>query len=82
MVQNMSGFTCPNCESTYSIFGRDGVAKKCNELNISLLGNLPLDERICEDADRGKPTVVAEPDSQRAKLFTDITTLLRQKLDF
>ena len=36
------------------------MAKKCQDLNLPLIGNIPLDARICSDADSGRPTVVAE----------------------
>lgn len=80
MVQNMSAFTCPNCSTTHSIFGREGVIKKCDEMNIKLLADIPLHPSICEDADRGKPTVVAEPDSVRAQVFKDLAADLRKQL--
>lgn len=82
MVQNMSAFTCPNCSTTHSIFGREGVIKKCDEMNIKLLADIPLHPSICEDADRGKPTVVAEPDSLRAQVFKDLAAELRGQLQF
>ncbi|KAI4852893.1 P-loop containing nucleoside triphosphate hydrolase protein [Aureobasidium sp. EXF-8845] len=82
MVQNMSAFTCPNCSTTHSIFGREGVIKKCDEMNIKLLADIPLHPSICEDADRGKPTVVAEPDSVRAQVFKDLAADLRKQLQF
>ncbi|KAI4721263.1 P-loop containing nucleoside triphosphate hydrolase protein [Aureobasidium sp. EXF-10727] len=82
MVQNMSAFTCPNCSTTHSIFGREGVIKKCDEMNIKLLADIPLHPSICEDADRGKPTVVAEPDSVRAQVFKDLAADLREQLQF
>ncbi|KAL1306165.1 hypothetical protein AAFC00_004272 [Neodothiora populina] len=82
MVQNMSAFTCPTCSSTHSIFGTEGVTRKCKELDIDLLTDIPLHPRICEDADNGKPTVVAEPDSLRAKAFRDVAEDLRVRLGF
>ncbi|KAI5210069.1 P-loop containing nucleoside triphosphate hydrolase protein [Aureobasidium subglaciale] len=82
MVQNMSAFTCPNCSTTHSIFGREGVIKKCEEMDIKLLADIPLHPSICEDADRGKPTVVAEPDSLRAQVFKDLAADLRRQLQF
>ncbi|GAM89914.1 hypothetical protein ANO11243_079540 [Dothideomycetidae sp. 11243] len=82
MVQNMSAFTCPTCNSTHSIFGHEGVTRKCAELGIDLMADLPLHPRICEDADRGKPTVVAEPESTRAAAFMDLARSVRAKLDF
>ncbi|TGZ84911.1 P-loop containing nucleoside triphosphate hydrolase protein [Ascodesmis nigricans] len=59
MVQNMSMFTCPNCHHSTHIFGADGVARECEKHGIHLLGDVPLNATICQDADQGKPTVVA-----------------------
>lgn len=72
MVQNMSVFTCPNCNHSTHIFGSDGVARTCDGHGIEFLGDIPLDARICDDADRGKPTVVAEPESPRGAAFVKI----------
>ncbi|KAG8629047.1 hypothetical protein KVT40_002912 [Elsinoe batatas] len=82
MVQNMSAFTCPSCNTTHSIFGHEGVSRNCKEMGIDLLGDLPLHAQICEDADRGKPTVVAEPDSVRAKAFVDLADEVRSRVGF
>ncbi|KIW29894.1 uncharacterized protein PV07_05680 [Cladophialophora immunda] len=72
MVQNMSVFVCPHCHQETRIFahgdsgGRDthnglaGAEAKASELGVDFLGDVPLDARICADADRGMPTVVAE----------------------
>lgn len=76
MVQNMSLFVCPNCNHATHIFGSDGARQKATELGIDLLGDIPLHPQICEDADSGKPTVVAEPESDRAKVFSTIAQKL------
>ncbi|KAA8565589.1 hypothetical protein EYC84_009441 [Monilinia fructicola] len=47
---------------------------------IDFLGDIPLHASICDDADRGKPTVVAEPESERAKAFMSITELVGKKI--
>jgi len=72
MIQNMSVFTCPNCNHSTHIFGSEGVSRECSSKHIPFLGDIPLHASICNDADRGKPTVVAEPDSPRAKAFMRI----------
>lgn len=73
MVQNMSLFTCPHCHNSTHIFGsQSGVKHACKEHEINFLGDIPLHASICDDADRGKPTVVAEPESERAKAFMAI----------
>ena len=72
MVQNMSTFICPQCNHQTNIFGFKGARKACEEHNLHFLGDVPLHERICDDADRGKPTVAAEPGSQNASAFDSI----------
>ncbi|MCJ1328565.1 hypothetical protein MMC10_005242 [Thelotrema lepadinum] len=73
MLQNMSHFACPSCGTQTPIFGSKGVERECAKHSIDFLGDIPLDARICDDADRGKPTVVAEPEgSERRKAFEDV----------
>ncbi|RAO66528.1 uncharacterized protein BHQ10_002540 [Talaromyces amestolkiae] len=84
MVQNMAFFACPNCGHETKIFSHShshahdaegGVVAQCQRLGIEFLGDIPLDARVCEDADRGMPTVVAEegdPNSVRRKAFMSI----------
>jgi ATP-binding protein involved in chromosome partitioning len=81
MVQNMSLFTCPHCHNSTHIFGsQPGVANACREHAIDFLGDIPLHASICDDADRGKPTVVSEPDSSRAKAFVAISQKVGEKV--
>ncbi|KAF2239686.1 P-loop containing nucleoside triphosphate hydrolase protein [Viridothelium virens] len=82
MVQNMSVFVCPHCSQRTHIFGFDGVIKKCQEHRIELLGDIPLDAKICDDADNGMPTVVADPNSERAKAFHHLAKNIRDGLEF
>ena len=72
MVQNMSVFICPKCNHSTHIFGSEGVAHACSKHDVPFLGDIPLHASICDDADRGKPTVVAEPASGRAQAFMAI----------
>lgn len=77
MIQNMSTFTCPACSHTVPIFsphsrhgGGGGVEHACTQHGIPFLGDIPLHASICDDADRGMPTVVAEPaGSERVEVF-------------
>lgn len=57
-----------------------GARKKCDELGLPLLGDIPLHASICTDADAGKPTVVATPDSPQAMAFVDVAKKLISKL--
>ena len=80
MVQNMSVFTCPHCNQSTHIFGSEGVAKACEKHNVPFLGDIPLHASICDDADRGKPTVVAEPQSARTQAFTTIAKRVAEEI--
>ncbi|KAL8925306.1 MAG: hypothetical protein Q9208_003596 [Pyrenodesmia sp. 3 TL-2023] len=80
MIQNMSMFTCPNCSLSTHIFGAEGVTKACEKHNVPFLGDIPLHASICDDADKGKPTVVAEPESARAKVFTAIAEQVANRI--
>lgn len=81
MVQNMSLFTCPHCQNSTHIFGtHSGVTKACQQHDIEFLGDIPLHASICDDADRGKPTMVSEPDSERAKAFMSIADQIGKKI--
>ncbi|KAJ5618398.1 hypothetical protein N7528_007041 [Penicillium herquei] len=74
MVRNMAYFACPNCGHQTRIFSHGeghncddrGVVAECNRLGVDFLGDIPLDARVCEDADRGMPTVVAEESVERS----------------
>ena len=57
-----------------------GARRKCDELGIELLGDISLHPRICTDADAGKPTVVADPESSQAQSFIKIMDRLRTEL--
>jgi len=81
MVQNMSVFTCLNCNHSTHIFGSEGVARTCENYGIELLGDVPLDAKICDDADRGKPTVVSEPDGARGKVFMAVAQKIGQSIN-
>jgi ATP-binding protein involved in chromosome partitioning len=61
-IENMSGFTTPDGER-FTIFGEGGGQLLADELDIPLLGKVPLSEPLREHADNGSPLVTDEPDS-------------------
>lgn len=69
IVENMSTHTCSNCGHTEQIFGTGGGEKMCRDYNVEFLGALPLDIKIREHTDAGKPSVVAEPDGKIAETY-------------
>jgi ATP-binding protein involved in chromosome partitioning len=72
IIENMSGFTCPHCGKKSDIFESGGGRKIAEELNIAFLGSIPIDQEICEDADRGEPFIVEHPNSVASKSFMEI----------
>lgn len=72
VVENMSYHRCIDCGREEHLFGRGGGQRLADEENIQLLGALPLDLSICEQADSGNPTVVAEPDGHISDLYREI----------
>jgi len=72
LVENMSVHICSNCGHEEHIFGEGGAARMSQDYKVDVLGRLPLDIKIREQADSGKPTVVAEPDSRSAQIYKEI----------
>ena len=69
VVENMAVHVCSNCGHVEHIFGSEGGKKMAAEYKMDYLGALPLDIRIREQADSGKPTVVADPDGEIAGIY-------------
>jgi ATP-binding protein involved in chromosome partitioning len=69
IVENMSVHVCTNCGHIEHVFGAGGGARMAAQYGVTLLGELPLDARIREETDSGQPTVVAAPDSPRARAY-------------
>src|SRR3954462_1341868 len=72
IVENMSFHVCSKCGHESHIFGSGGAARMSKEYGTELLGQLPLDESIQQQADSGKPTVVSDPDGKIAELYRKI----------
>jgi septum formation inhibitor-activating ATPase MinD len=72
IVENMSGFVCPKCGSKADIFQSGGGRKIAEELRVPFLGSIPIDQRVCQDADRGAPFIVEHADSPASKSFMEI----------
>ena len=72
IVENMSMHVCSKCGHAEAIFGEGGGAKMCADYNVPFLGGLPLDIRIREQTDAGRPTVVADPDGAVAQIYREI----------
>lgn len=80
IVENMAAHVCTNCGHVEHIFGADGGRKMAADYGMDYLGALPLSLQIREQADSGKPTVVAEPDSEAAQIYRRVARDMAVKI--
>jgi len=72
IVENMAIHVCSKCGHAEHIFGSGGGERMSRDYEVEYLGGLPLDIRIREQTDSGRPTVVAEPDGEIAAVYRQI----------
>jgi ATP-binding protein involved in chromosome partitioning len=72
IIENMATHVCSNCGHEEHIFGAGGGERMAAEYGVPLLGSLPLDIRIREQTDGGRPTVVADPEGRIARAYHEI----------
>ncbi|HEX8593667.1 MAG TPA: iron-sulfur cluster carrier protein ApbC [Pseudomonas sp.] len=72
VVENMAVHICSNCGHAEHLFGEGGGEKLASQYGVELLASLPLSILIREQADGGKPTVIAEPESQIAMVYQEL----------
>jgi ATP-binding protein involved in chromosome partitioning len=80
IVENMSIHVCSQCGHEEHVFGSGGGARMSQDYDVPLLGALPLDIHIREDADSGQPTVVKDPDGAVARRFCEIARRVGARL--
>ncbi len=80
VVENMSTHVCSNCGHEEHIFGEGGGQRISDDYDIDFLGDVPLDGKIRENMDNGKPTVVADPDGAVATTYKSIARKASAKL--
>ena len=73
IVENMSYYICPHCNSQDYIFGQGGGRRAAEQLSIPFLGEVPLDLAIRTQSDMGQPIVIAQPDTPSARTLREIT---------
>src|SRR3979411_75742 len=69
LIENMSSFCCPTCNHVTPIFGHGGARLEAERRGIAYLGEIPLDIRIRETSDDGRPIVATEPDGVHARHY-------------
>jgi ATP-binding protein involved in chromosome partitioning len=72
VIENMSYFECPHCGKPTALFGSGGGERLAKELDLPLLGQIPLYPRVMEGGDTGRPIVVAEPSSGAGRSLMEL----------
>ncbi|KAI9295944.1 P-loop containing nucleoside triphosphate hydrolase protein [Neoconidiobolus thromboides FSU 785] len=82
VVENMAGFVCPNCENESTIFPptTGGAKKMCEELNLDLLGSIPLDPKLAQCCDEGKDFLQLFPNAKTSLELLSIVDKLKAKV--
>ncbi len=81
LVENMSYFLCPHCGERSDVFSHGGARKEADRWGVQFLGEVPLELKIREMSDAGKPVVASEPDGAYAKIYKDIAAKVRGALE-
>ncbi len=81
IVENMSSLVCPHCGEYIEVFSKGGGAKVSDEMDVELLGSIPLDPQVASDSDDGVPFIVNHPDSPASKVFAQIIKKIEKKVE-
>jgi ATP-binding protein involved in chromosome partitioning len=73
IIENMSYYICPHCDSKDYIFGQGGGRRAAEQLEIPFLGEVPLDLAIRTQSDIGMPIVLAQPEAASSRMLREIT---------
>jgi len=76
VIENMSYFICPGCDERHHIFGQGGGETLARDLGTRLLGQIPIDTRLREGGDTGKPLVVSDPDAPASQELLKLAAAL------
>ena len=81
IVENMSYFICPNCQTQHDIFAHGGAEAEAKRLNVPFLGAIPLEMEIRVGSDSGTPITISNPDSPHAQAYFGVAEKLLANLD-
>jgi ATP-binding protein involved in chromosome partitioning len=80
VIENMSSFICDGCGKESFIFGHGGAQKISKEMNVGVLGAIPLMVSVQESADKGVPVIVEHPNSPVAAAYNTMAALVWRQL--
>jgi ATP-binding protein involved in chromosome partitioning len=80
VVENLSGFTCPECGEKVDILQKGGGELLANKLGVPFLGHIPMDNRVAQCADKGVPFVYKYPDWEGSTMLHKVAKDIDTKL--
>jgi ATP-binding protein involved in chromosome partitioning len=80
IIENMSGFICPESNKEYDIFGKGTTQPLADAYNTEVLGEVPIEPAIREGGDNGLPITVLAPSCETSKRYHEMAKELWQKL--
>ncbi len=81
VIENMSYFLCPHCGGRSEIFAHGGARHDAEQMGVPFLGEAPLDMKIRETSDAGRPVVAAAPDSPQAGVYLNLAAKVKTLLE-
>jgi len=80
LIENMSGFICPTCNTEHDIFGKGTTQPLADAYNTEILGEIPIEPAIREGGDSGQPITVIAPECETSKRYQKVATKLWEYL--
>lgn len=80
LVENMAGFTCAHCNEVTHIFRQGGGDRIARQLDVPLLGSIPLDPEVVMSGDEGVPIVSRNPEAPGARAFMAVAEAMAERL--
>ena len=80
VVENMSYFICSNCNERHEIFGRGGGERIARHFGVPFLGQVPLQPKVREGGDEGRPVVITDPQAAASEAFRSVAGAIAQQV--
>ena len=81
IMENMSGFICPDSGKEYDIFGKGTTAPLAKKFDTQVIGEIPIEPAVREGGDAGKPVVLFKPESETAKRYQASASKLWEEIE-
>ena len=81
VVENMAGWVCPHCGEETDVFGRGGGERLAEEMGVPFLGRIPLDAAVASAGDRGRPTVLTDPEGPAGRALRALARAVHERLE-